>query len=73
MGSLELAKLDAGARLRQVCLVNPKSALRKSLEIAGQLAPVVLWIDEIEKGVRRQWGQRRRGTPGCRSASWRLF
>src|SRR2546425_10124506 len=46
---LELAKLDAGA-LYDKYVGESEKRLRKSLEIAGQLAPVVLWIDEIEKG-----------------------
>ncbi len=47
--ALELAKLDAGA-LYDKYIGESEKRLRRSLEIAEQLAPVVLWIDEIEKG-----------------------
>ncbi len=46
---LELAKLDAGA-LYDKYIGESEKRLRRSLEIAEQLAPIVLWIDEIEKG-----------------------
>jgi len=46
---LELAKLDAGA-LYDKYVGESEKRLRRSLEIAEQLAPIVLWIDEIEKG-----------------------
>src|SRR5712692_7706943 len=46
---LELAKLDAGA-LYDKYIGESEKRLRRSLELAEQLAPVVLWIDEIEKG-----------------------
>lgn len=46
---LQLARLDAGA-LYDKYIGESEKRLRKSLEIAEQLAPLVLWIDEIEKG-----------------------
>ncbi len=46
---LELAKLDAGA-LYNKYIGESEKRLRKSLEVAEQLAPIILWIDEIEKG-----------------------
>ncbi len=46
---LELAKLDAGA-LYDKYIGESEKRLRRSLELAEQLAPIVLWIDEIEKG-----------------------
>lgn len=47
--ALELVKLDAGA-LYDKYVGESEKRLRRSLEISEQLAPVVLWIDEIEKG-----------------------
>ncbi len=46
---LQLARLDAGA-LYDKYIGESEKRLRKSLEVAEQLAPLVLWIDEIEKG-----------------------
>ncbi len=46
---LELGKLDAGA-LYDKYVGESEKRLRKSLDTAEQLAPIVLWIDEIEKG-----------------------
>jgi len=40
---LDLAAAFGGGR-------SPELALREAIEVAGSLAPVVLWIDEIEKG-----------------------
>jgi len=47
--NLQLARLDAGA-LYDKFIGESEKRLRKSLEVAEQLAPLVLWIDEIEKG-----------------------
>jgi SpoVK/Ycf46/Vps4 family AAA+-type ATPase len=47
--SIELAKLDAGA-LYDKYIGESEKRLRRSLEVAEKLSPVVLWIDEIEKG-----------------------
>ncbi len=47
--ALELLKLDSGA-LYDKYVGESERRLRRSLEISEQLAPVVLWIDEIEKG-----------------------
>lgn len=46
---LQLARLDAGA-LYDKYIGESEKRLRKSLEVAEQLAPLVLWIDEMEKG-----------------------
>lgn len=46
---LELAKLDAGA-LYDKYVGESEKRLTKALGVAEQLAPIVLWIDEIEKG-----------------------
>ncbi len=46
---LELAKLDAGA-LYDKYVGESEKRLNKALSIAEQLSPIVLWIDEIEKG-----------------------
>ena len=45
---IELARLDAGA-LYDKYVGESEKRLHKALELAQQLAPVVLWIDEIEK------------------------
>lgn len=47
--ALPLARLDAGA-LYDKFIGESEKRLRKALEVAGQLAPIVLWVDEIEKG-----------------------
>ena len=52
---LELAKLDAGA-LYDKYVGESEKRLRRSLEVAAQLAPVILWIDEIEKGFAATGG-----------------
>jgi AAA+ superfamily predicted ATPase len=44
----ELARLDAGA-LYDKYVGESERRLRKALELAQKLAPMVLWIDEIEK------------------------
>ena len=44
----ELARLDAGA-LYDKFVGESEKRLRKALELAQKLAPVVLWIDEIDK------------------------
>jgi hypothetical protein len=46
--SYELARLDAGA-LYDKFVGESEKRLRKALDLAQKLAPVVLWIDEIEK------------------------
>ena len=46
---VELARLDAGA-LYDKYVGESEKRLHKVLELAQQLAPLVLWIDEIEKG-----------------------
>ena len=45
---IELARLDAG-RLYDKYVGESEKRLRNTLELAQDLAPVVLWIDEIEK------------------------
>ncbi len=47
--SLQLARFDAGS-LYDKFIGESEKRLRKSLETAEKLAPIVLWIDEIEKG-----------------------
>ncbi len=47
--SLQLAGFDAGS-LYDKFIGESEKRLRKSLEIAEKLAPLVLWIDEMEKG-----------------------
>jgi hypothetical protein len=44
----ELARLDAGA-LYDKFIGESEKRLQKALELAQKLAPIVLWIDEIEK------------------------
>ncbi|MFQ5515129.1 MAG: AAA family ATPase [Myxococcota bacterium] len=48
--TLPLVKLDFG-RLYDAYIGNSERNLRKALAQAESLAPVVLWIDEIEKGL----------------------
>jgi ATP-dependent 26S proteasome regulatory subunit len=45
---VELARLDAGA-LYDKFVGESEKRLRKTLELAQNLAPMVLWIDELEK------------------------
>ena len=47
--SLQLARLDAGS-LYDKYIGESEKRLRKALELAEQLAPIVMWLDEIEKG-----------------------
>jgi SpoVK/Ycf46/Vps4 family AAA+-type ATPase len=44
----ELARLDAGA-LYDKFVGESEKRLRKALDLAQKMAPIVLWIDEIEK------------------------
>src|SRR4029077_1652466 len=44
----ELARLDAGA-LYDKFVGESEKKLRKALDLAQKMAPMVLWIDEIEK------------------------
>jgi AAA+ superfamily predicted ATPase len=46
---VELARLDAGA-LYDKYVGESEKRLHKALDLAQKLAPMVLWIDEIEKG-----------------------
>jgi len=46
---LQLARFDAGS-LYDKYVGESEKRLRSVLEMAGQMAPLVLWIDEIEKG-----------------------
>lgn len=46
---MQLARLDAGS-LYDKFIGESEKRLRKALELAEQLSPIVLWIDEIEKG-----------------------
>jgi len=47
---LPLLKLDAG-RLYDKYIGESEKNLRRAIEMAESMAPVVLWIDEIEKGL----------------------
>jgi hypothetical protein len=53
---LPLLKLDAG-RLYDKYVGESEKNLRRSLATAEGMAPVVLWIDEIEKGIAPSGGQ----------------
>lgn len=55
---LPLLKLDAGS-LYDKFIGESEKRFRKAVSLAESMAPVVLWIDEIEKGI----------TPGGASAS----
>ncbi len=46
---LPLLRFDLGA-LFSNSQAGPEELMRKSLQVASSIAPVVLWIDEIEKG-----------------------
>jgi len=47
--SLPLVKLDAG-RLYDKYVGESEKNIRRAIEVAESMSPVVLWIDEIEKG-----------------------
>jgi len=47
-GGYELVRLDAGA-LYDKYVGESEKRLKKALDLAQKLLPVVLWIDEIEK------------------------
>jgi SpoVK/Ycf46/Vps4 family AAA+-type ATPase len=53
---LPLLKLDAG-RLYDKYVGESEKNLRRSLATAESMAPAVLWIDEIEKGMAPSGGQ----------------
>jgi len=53
---LPLLKLDAG-RLYDKFIGESEKNLRRTLATAESMAPVVLWIDEIEKGIAPGGGQ----------------
>ena len=48
-GDLPLVKLDAG-RLYDKYVGESEKNLRRAIDVAESMSPVVLWIDEIEKG-----------------------
>ncbi len=50
-----LLRLDVGALFSGAGGV-PEAALREAIKISESLAPVVLWIDEIEKGFSQRGG-----------------
>lgn len=60
-----LLKLDAG-RLYDKYIGESEKNLRRSLATAESLAPVILWIDEIEKGLAPGDGQEADGGLGQR-------
>jgi len=67
----ELARLDAGA-LYDKFVGESEKRLRKGLELAQKMAPVVLWIDEIEKRLHPA-GSSGDAVRGFRRDSSRLF
>ncbi len=54
--SLPLVKLDAG-RLYDKYVGESEKNLRRAIDVAESMAPVVLWIDEIEKGFAPTGGE----------------
>jgi ATP-dependent 26S proteasome regulatory subunit len=48
-----LLRLDVGALFSGV---SPEAAIREAIKISESLAPVVLWVDEIEKGFGQSEG-----------------
>jgi ATP-dependent 26S proteasome regulatory subunit len=57
---LPLIRLDLGAVFGSA---SPETSLRKALLVIGSLAPVVLWVDEIEKGFSGAGGESAGGAP----------
>ena len=55
--ALPLLKLDAG-RLFDKYIGETEKNFRRAVELAGAMAPAVLWIDEIEKGFGGSGGDR---------------
>jgi hypothetical protein len=53
---LPLVKLDAG-RLYDKYVGESEKNLRRAIEVAESMSPVVLWIDEIEKGFSPTGGE----------------
>lgn len=49
-GGLPLVRMDMGA-LRSKYVGESEANLRKALKLAEAVAPMVLWLDEIEKGL----------------------
>ncbi|MFQ5457203.1 MAG: AAA family ATPase [Myxococcota bacterium] len=64
---LPLLRLDAGG-LYDKFIGETEKRFRKAIELAESMAPVVLWIDEIEKGMTPPSGQAADG-----GVSQRLF
>jgi ATPase family associated with various cellular activities (AAA) len=62
---LPLLKLDAG-RLYDKYVGESEKNLRRALATAESMSPVVLWIDEIEKGMAPSGGQDADGGLGLR-------
>ncbi len=63
---LPLVRLDMG-RIYSGLVGSSEENLRRAIRVAESLAPVVLWVDEIEKGLAGI--ARRPATPACRRAS----
>jgi SpoVK/Ycf46/Vps4 family AAA+-type ATPase len=61
-----LLRLDFGALYNKFHGETERN-LRAALETAAQMAPCVLWLDEIEKGVAAATPA---ATAGCRAACW---
>lgn len=51
-----LLRLDVGAMFSGTGGSSPEAAMREAIKVSESLAPVVLWIDEIEKGFAQTDG-----------------
>lgn len=52
-----LLRLDLGAVFGGSRGGSPEAAIRQAIKVAESLAPVVLWVDEIEKGFAQSEGR----------------
>ncbi len=62
---LPLLRLDMG-RIFSGLVGSSEENVRRAIRIAESLAPVVLWVDEIEKGLAGTQGQGDSGVSGAR-------
>jgi SpoVK/Ycf46/Vps4 family AAA+-type ATPase len=51
-----LLRLDVGAMFSGLG-ASPEAAMREAIKVSESLAPVVLWVDEIEKGFGQSEGE----------------
>jgi SpoVK/Ycf46/Vps4 family AAA+-type ATPase len=51
-----LLRLDVGAMFSGTGGASPEASMREAIKVSESLAPVVLWIDEIEKGFAQTDG-----------------